>query len=149
MARRSLPPPPDAIPIPATREGPEWDAFCEANPLHMAVCGRASQAITVARVGQIIEWFHKGAAYVTVVGRGRAQWGLQKARMEELIALADEELKRHFQSERHEYVSRMLTKVDGAIEAAIEDRQFSAAAGLIGIVGRWLSLDQSTTTRRL
>jgi hypothetical protein len=147
MARRKLPPPPEAIQVPDTREGPEWDAFCEANPLHQAVCGKASAAVTEARINQIVAWFHKGAAYVTVVGRGRALWGLQKARMEELISLADREMKKALLGDRHEYLARMITKLDGMVEEAAADRQFSAAAGLVSIIGRWLSMDPSTQRR--
>jgi hypothetical protein len=147
MARRKLPPPPEAIPVPEVREGPEWDAFCESNPLHQAVCGKASASVTEARINQIVAWFHKGAAYVTVVGRGRAQWGLQKARMEELIALADAEMKNALMVDRHEYLARMLVRVEGMIEGAAEDRQYSAAAGLLSILGRWLYLDPNTNRR--
>ena len=143
--KRKLPPPPEARIPPEAREGPEWEQFCNDNPLHMAVCGKASAAVTEARVNEIIHWFHKGAAYVTVVGRGRALWGLRKARMEELISLADKEMKKMLEGDRHEYISRMVGKLDGAIEGAIADRQYSAAAGLISIVGRWLSLDPTAS----
>ena len=145
MPKRSLPPPPDAIKVPEARTGPEWEAFCAANPLHIAACGKATTTVTEARVSEIIHWFHKGAAYVSVVRKGRAVWGLGKDRMEQLISVADKEMKRTLETDRHEYVSRMIAKIDGGIEGALEDRQYSAAAGLISIVGRWLSLDPSAS----
>jgi hypothetical protein len=146
MARKKLPPPPESIPVPP-RGSREWDWFCEANPLHIAACGKASEAVTAARVNQIVEWFHQGKAYVSVVRLGSAQWGLGKRRMEELIALADQEMKKALLADRHEYLARMITRIDGAAQAAIEDRQFSAVAGLMSIVGRWLTLDPSTNRR--
>jgi hypothetical protein len=147
MAKRKLPPPPEAIPVPDTREGPAWDEWCAANPLHMAACGKASEAVTAARVNQIVEWFHQGKAYFSVIRLGSAQWGLGTRRVEQLIALADEEMKKALMVDRHEYLGRMLTKIDGMVEEAAKDRQFSAAAGLISILGRWLSMDPSTNRR--
>jgi hypothetical protein len=147
MARKKLPPPPEAIPVPNVREGPEWDAWCAANPLHMAACGKASEAVTAARINQVVEWFHQGKAYFSVVRLGSAQWGLGKRRMEQLIQLADQEMKRALLGDRHEYLSRMITKLDGMVEEAAADRQFSAAAGLVSIIGRWLSMDPKTTQR--
>jgi hypothetical protein len=147
MPKRKLPPPPDAIQVPATREGPEWEEFCAAHPLHQDVCGRASESVTAARVNAIIDWFHQGAAYRTVVRRGSAEWGLVGRRVEELIALADQEMKQALMADRHEYLARMITRIDGMVEEATKDRQFSAAAGLISIVGRWLALDPSTQRR--
>ncbi len=41
----------------------------------------------------------------------------------------------------------MITKIVSPIEAAFEDRQFSAAAGLISVVGRWLQLDPAAARR--
>ena len=52
-------PPPEAIPVPF-KDSPEWDAFCRVNPLHMAACGKASEAVTTAWINQIVKWFHKG-----------------------------------------------------------------------------------------
>ncbi|WP_413402397.1 MULTISPECIES: hypothetical protein [unclassified Synechococcus] len=83
MAKGKLPPLPEAL-VPPPKDSPEWPSFCEANPLHMAACRKASTVITEARVNLIIHWFHKGAAYVTVVHKGSAQWGLCKRRVEEL-----------------------------------------------------------------
>ncbi|MCP9784375.1 hypothetical protein KBY83_13825 [Cyanobium sp. WKJ7-Wakatipu] len=45
------------------KDSPEWDAFCRVNPLHMAACGKASEAVTTAWINQIVEWFHEGKAY--------------------------------------------------------------------------------------
>lgn len=82
MPKRKLPPPPDAIPVPDLREGPEWDAWCAAHPLHIAACGKASSAVTEARINQIMHWFHQGKAYASVVRLGSAEWGLCGRRVE-------------------------------------------------------------------
>jgi len=147
MPKRKLPPPPDAIQVPDVREGPEWEEFCAAHPLHQAVCGKASASVTEARVNAIIDWFHKGAAYRTVVRRGSAEWGLVGRQVEKLVALADQEMKRALLADRHEYLARMITRIDGMVEEAAADRQYSAAAGLVSIIGRWLSMDPSTNRR--
>ena len=50
-------------------------------------------------------------------------------------------------ADHHKYLARMITRIDCMVDEVRMGRQFSASAGLMGIVGRWLSLDPSTHRR--
>jgi len=143
MARgKPIPPPPEAVKVPDNREGPEWDAFCEAHPLHKAVAGsKGSVAICEARIDVVLDLLRQAKSTQTIIRFGADQWGLGARNMEKVIQQATAVIKERLSADRPDYIAQMVVRIEGMAEDAARDRQYSAAAGLLGILGKWLVLD--------
>ena len=57
-------------------------------------------------------------------------------------------IKERLSADRPDYIAQWVTRIEGMAEDAARDRQYSAAAGLISILGKWLSLDPNPPQRR-
>ena len=68
--------------------------------------------------------------------------------MEKVIRKATDIIKERLSADRPDYIGQMVVRIEGMAEAAARDRQYSAAAGLLGILGKWLSLDPNPPSRR-
>lgn len=143
--RKPLPPAPEAVKVPATREGPEWERFCADHPLHKAVAGpKGSAVICEARAEVVLDLLSQAKSSNSIIRFGAEQWGLGSRNMEKVIAQATAAFKQRLADDRPDYIAQMVARVEGMIEEAAADRQYSAAAGLLSILGRWLYLDPST-----
>ena len=97
--------------VPENREGPEWDAFCEAHPLHKAVAGpKGSVVICEARADVVLDLLRQAKSSQTIIRYGKDQWGLGTSAMEKVIRRATEIIKERLSGDRPDYIAQMVVR---------------------------------------
>lgn len=123
------------------RNSPEWAEWAAAHPLHKAVIGQVRKGDIQLRVDQMVDWIGSGLPRSKRIRKAQEHWGIKIDRCDQIIKLANAQIRAHWQSERPDFMAEQLDRLENLYLLAVERNQLNVAQGCLNSMQRMTGCD--------